>query len=161
MNNTENLEQKLRSMYVCWRNVLFTRGIAQSCGVLLACVITGCFLDRLFNFSFQARLLLMLTIYIAVGVFTWFFWLKTYLKPFSSTRMAWLLEKTFPKLNEKLISSVEFSRDADRHISLQLIGKILEEVNLDLSKIKPRKAFPVRLADFKLPLIILLFLSNL
>ena len=156
MNNTEHLEKKLRSMYVCWRNVLFTRGIVQSFGFLITCIIAGCLLDMTFNLSFWFRLLLMLVIYIAVCAFTWLRWLKDYLEPFSPQRMAWIIERTFPKLNEKLISSVELSRKEDEHISLQLIGKVLEDVNIDLDKIKPASAFPLRLSHFKLPIIIVI-----
>jgi PA14 domain-containing protein len=162
MNNTENLQKKLRSMYVCWRNVLFTRGIAQSFGCLITCVIIACLLDMIFNLSFGLRLILMLGIYATVSVFTWFMWLKDYLESFSLERMAWLLEKTFPELNEKLISAVEFSKKTDEHISVQLIEKILEDINIDLSKIKPGRAFPLKLSYFKLPIILaLLFLIAL
>ena len=167
MNNRENLEKKLRSMYIYWRNVLFTRGIAQSFGCLIACVIIGCLLDKIFNLSFGSRLMLMTAIYAVLCAFTWIMWLKDYIKPFSLERMAWLLERTFPELNEKLISSVEFAKKADEHISLQLIGKVLEDVNVDLSKIKPARAFPLKLSYFKLPItvalifIIALFIPNL
>lgn len=141
-------------MYVCWRNVLFTRGIAQSFGFLIACVIVGCLLDMFFNLSFSLRLLLMLTIYTVVCAFTWFMWLKDYIEPFSLKRIAWLIEKSFPKLNEKLISSVEFSQKTDENISIQLIGKVMEDINLDLSQIKPARAFPLKLSYFKLPIIV-------
>lgn len=152
MNNTKNLEKKLKLMYICWRNVLFTRGIAQSFGCLITCVFIGCLIDMIFNLSFPFRLMLMVAIYTFVSVFTWFMWLKEYIEPFSLEHMAWLLEKTFPELNEKLISSVEFSKKTDEHISLQLIEKILEDINVDLSVIKPARAFPLKLSYFKLPI---------
>ena len=120
-----NLEHRLQLMHHSWRKTLLFRGVAQSFGVLIAVVVTACLMDLCFNFSFPIRFFLMCVVYLLVSLFTWTMWLKDYIQPFSLERMAWLLEKSFPELNEKLISSVEFSKTSTDHISLQLIAQVL------------------------------------
>ena len=84
-------------------------------------------------------------------LYSWFSWLRRAVAPFSAERIAWLLEQADPDLEEKLISSVELTGEKHKLDSQVFIDHIVREAENDVSALKPRRVFPFKRANFKLP----------
>ncbi len=151
------LADQLHLMQIRWKRVLFVRGLLRTLMVALIAVTGACVLDYFVELPLAGRWLLSCMVYLAIGAYGYWCWVRPVLKPMTSEEVAWLVEQTCPGLNEKLISSVELQNISHHHVSLEMVAWLLEEANEDLSMIAPQQAFPLTWRTFRVPLLLAVF----
>ena len=149
------LAAQLTEMEQRWKLVQFAKSGGYALLLLLAALAASALLDYLLALSMVQRRLLSVACYGTVLSYAWFGWLRPFWRPLGPEALAWILEDTVPEFNEKLISAVEFAADEDNRTSLELIHHVLEEAEVDLLKISPRRVFPLGKQHFLVPAVAL------
>ena len=149
------LSAQLSEMEQRWKLVQFAKCGGYALLLLLAALAVGAALDYVFALSMFQRRLLSVACYGTVISYAWFGWLRPFWRPLGPRALAWLLEGAVPDFNEKLISAVEFSKEEDIRTSRELIEHVLDEAEVDLLKISPRRVFPLGKQHFLVPAIAL------
>lgn len=142
--------ERLREMHHHWRKSVLLRGAARSVLLSLVAIIAACLLDMVAQLNVTARIVLAGATYSGIALIFWHNWLRHWIRPFSPRRIAWILEETFPTLNEKLISSVELAETDDPHVSFAMIERVLDDAELDLYEMRPEEIFAVNWRHFSL-----------
>jgi len=149
------LAAQLTEMEQRWKLVQFAKSGGYALLLLLAALAVAALLDYLFALSMFQRRLLSVACYGTVISYTWFGWLRPFWRPLGPKALAWILEGAVPKFNEKLISAVEFAGGEESRTSLELVQHVLDEAEVDLLKISPRRVFPLGKQHFLVPTIAL------
>ena len=145
-----------------WKQVAFVRAGGYVLLVTIAVLLVGSVLDYTLALAILQRRLLALGCYLAIFSFAWRFWLHPFLRPLSPEQIAWLLERTIPDFNEKLISAVELRDTKNDSISMALVQRVLADAEVDLHHVNPLTTFPFRRKDVVLPAVVgLIFLVAL
>lgn len=153
--NNEALTQRLHEMEEHWKKQRFWRAAGYTLVLFLLALTLAALIDYLIPLSFGQRMVLSLSVYGSVLAYAWFGWWRPYRMPLSPRRVAWLLEAAVPEFEEKLISAVELQDVDNEHVSTTMIHSVLEDAELDLSKVEPRGVFPINWRLFLIPALVL------
>jgi len=152
----KHLMDRLASMEKRWKKIRFWRAAGITLVLLLIAIAVAALIDYLIPLSYGQRILLSVVAYgtaIAYAVFGWWIPWRRKLKP---QKIAWILESAVPDFNEKLISAVELKGIKDERLSMDMIQRVLEDAEADLSHVRPERVFPLGWKHFAIPLAVLL-----
>lgn len=143
-SETADLERRLDEFAARWQKIRLKHGAAQTVLLAIALIALAAVLDYILPFSITQRYIMTAFCYLGIATFAAFYWLIPSFMPVTPLRIAWLLEKRLPELNEKLISAVELEQVDAPQVSRDLILELIKETGNDLSGIDPSDALPLR-----------------
>ena len=137
---SEHVYKRLSSLRVALRGNLVGRGLALVIIAAVTAVFFSFVVDRQLDMSLSQRVLIMTIVLAAVGYVAWRFVLRPLRVPMNSTELALVLEKHYPELNDRLISTLEFSGAdvAEVGASEALVRKVAEQANALADGLDPR-----------------------
>jgi len=142
MNELSDIRRKLHGLRGRITTALMLDGGARTAGVLLAVVALSFLLDRVFKLETVARAVLLLG---GVGAVSWVAWRYLVLRVGAAPGedpLAIAVEKRFPELNDRLISAIQLSREAEPErygMSPELIEDAIKEAFEPVSRVRFRE----------------------
>ncbi|MCH8513202.1 MAG: hypothetical protein LAT83_16335, partial [Kiritimatiellae bacterium] len=138
------IEARLAIFAQRWRQLAFRRGAAITLTVAILAILLAAGVDAIAPLGLGQRQFLSLLTWGIIAATALLAWGLPVWLPVSPERMAWILEKQLPDLDERLISSVELARNQDEDISKEMILALLAQAGEDLSHLDPQRTLRIK-----------------
>lgn len=139
------LKKQLKRMIRRVRMIMLVRGLVAVAGVLIAVILAIMAIDATVVFySQRVRWAFSLSGFALVAAAVYNFLVRPLIRPLSLTRMARVLETRHPDIQERISSAIELAKDADDHVSKELIDLLERDAEVDVRGVTPKREFTAR-----------------
>ncbi|MDP6507213.1 MAG: hypothetical protein QF886_26535, partial [Planctomycetota bacterium] len=127
------------------RRLRHARGAVFFLAFLILLTLAGAICDRFVPATEATRWLMAITAYVVTLLALYIIWLRKAVQKISYEEAAWIVEKNFDELDEKLISTVELSHQDSKesHLSLAMIHAVAKSMSQQTSSVPMERISPL------------------